>query len=214
MYNVTCPTGPDMRDPRTLDWTAHRSRALIGFDLDTDPAWFGVPVNPMEPNLPAGRGELWHAAGEAVAADALVFNTDRDGFRELLMIVREDGYGYAVPGGCLDAIGDDGDTETPLSAAVRELGEEASLFLSPTAFVPQRARYVPDPRAARHAWMVTVPHVAELHMATPPVVVARDDARRALWLPAGSWAQLESAVRARGGDVFAAHVPMLRDLLR
>lgn len=202
MFNVTVQNGPDATDPRSIDWDLRLSRAVIGFDLDAS----GLPLNPVEPYLPEGRGELWHW-GEAVAADAIVFNTDAAGFRELLMIDREDDYGYALPGGCLDA------GETPLAAVARELTEETGLALSPTAFAMQRARYVTDPRAGRHAWMVTVPGIAQLHMAAPPAVVGTDDARRALWLPAGSYTELEAAVRARGGRLFAAHVQMLHDLL-
>ncbi|MCD0442480.1 NUDIX hydrolase [Glycomyces sp. A-F 0318] len=202
MFNTTVTGGPDAADPREIDWPTRMGRAVIGFDLDAS----GLPLNPMEPYLPAGRGELWHW-GEAVAADAIVRNTDADGFRELLMIERDDDHGYALPGGGLD------EDETPLAAVVRELAEETGLALSPTAFRMDRARYVPDPRAGRHAWMVTVPGVAALHMATPPAVVGTDDARRALWLPAGSYAELEAAVRARGGKVFAAHQAMLHDLL-
>jgi ADP-ribose pyrophosphatase len=202
MFNVTVQDGPDTTDPRSIDWRLRQSRAVVGFDLDTN----GLPVNPLEPDLPEGRGELWHW-GEAVAADAIVFNTDAAGFRELLMIERDDNHGYALPGGCLD------EGETPLAAAVRELTEETGLALSPTAFAMRHARYVPDPRAARNAWMVTVPGVVELHMAAPPAVVGTDDARRAVWLPAGSYAELEAAVRSRGARLFAAHAAMLRDVL-
>ena len=85
MFNVTVQDGPDATDPRSIDWRLRQSRAVIGFDLDTN----GLPVNPLEPDLPEGRGELWHW-GEAVAADAIVFNTDAAGFRELLMIERDD----------------------------------------------------------------------------------------------------------------------------
>lgn len=202
MFNVTVQNGPDTTDPREIDWAARMGRAVIGFELESS----GLPLNPMESWLPEGRGELWHW-GEAIAADAVVTNTDATGARSLLMIERDDNHGYALPGGCLD------EGENPLAAAVRELAEETRLELSPTAFTMQRARYVPDPRAGRNAWMVTVPGVAELHMAAAPAVVGTDDARRAVWLPAGTYAELKTAVKSLGGRLFAAHEAMLRDLL-
>ncbi|GAA2267134.1 hypothetical protein GCM10009853_020480 [Glycomyces scopariae] len=202
MYNVTSQNGPDETDPQRIDWGLHRRRAVIGFEFDVN----GLPVNPIEPDLPEGRGELWHW-GEAVNGDAIVTNTDAESRRELLMIERDDDHGYAVPGGGLDP------DEDGLAAIVRELAEETRLRLSPTAFRVQRARYVPDPRAGRHAWMVTIPGRADLHMATPPAVVGTDDARRAVWLRASTYAELEAAVIARGGRIFKAHEAMLRDLL-
>ena len=202
LYNVTVQDGPDTTDPHTIDWAARQGRAQIHFDLDAE----GLPVNPVEPYLPAGRGGLWHW-GEAVAADAVVTVVDTDGTRRVLMVERDDDHGWALPGGMLDP------GETHEAAAVRELAEETGLNLSPLVFVSRPRRYVPDPRAGRNAWVVTIPSSATLYANRPgwlPAVDGRDDARRAEWLPAGSYAELSRAVRALGGTVFAAHVELLR----
>ncbi|WP_335986520.1 NUDIX domain-containing protein [Glycomyces sp. MUSA5-2] len=202
MYNTTCHGGPDATDPAAIDWDLRRRRAVIGFSLDAN----GLPVNPIQPDLPEGRGELWHW-GEAAASDAVVTLIDADGRRWLLVIERDDDYGVGVPGGGLEP------DETPEAAVVRELWEETNLDLTEAAFTRQRARYVPDPRAGRNAWMVTVPFTAVLHTSTFPEVEGRDDARQALWLRADTYADFAAAVSARGEHVFPAHVDMLRDLL-
>lgn len=199
MYNVTVSDGPDTTDPRTIDWPARQERALIDFGIDAS----GLPVNPIEPYLPAGRVDLWHW-GEAVAADAIVTAIDPTGARRVLMVEREDGHGWALPGGMLDP------GETHEAAAVRELAEETGLHLSPLVFTSRPRRYVSDPRAGRGAWVVTVPSVAILFTDTLPSVDGRDDARRAEWLPAGSYAELAAAVETRGSRVFPAHVDLLR----
>ena len=199
MYNVTVSDGPDTTDPHAIDWAQRQARALIPFKLDEA----GLPVNPREPDLPEGRGGLWHW-GEAVAADAIVTAIDPTGARRVLMVERADGHGWALPGGMLDP------GETHEAAAVRELAEETGLHLSPLSFTSRPRRYVPDPRAGRGAWVVTVPSVATLFTDTLPAVDGRDDARRAEWLPAGSYAELAAAVETRGSRVFPAHVDLLR----
>ena len=62
---------------------------------------------------------------------------------------------------------------------------------------------------------MTLPVVANLgeRDALPPVL-GDDDARRAMWVRADSYADLVGWLRREyGGEVFAAHVRMLRDLL-
>ncbi len=199
MYNTTVQGGPDATDPRAIDWPARQARAVVPFGLDAD----GLPVNPMFPDLPEGRGELWHW-GEAVAADAIVIAWAATGAARLLMIEREDGNGWALPGGMLDP------GETAEVAVRRELAEETGLELPGWMFSMRPGRYVPDPRAGRHAWMVTVPGVAVLLTDTPPTVAAADDAARAQWLPATTYDELTDAVEALGGRIFPAHVDLLR----
>jgi len=203
-YNLTVARGVDV-DPRTLDWRLRQERALVPFDLDAA----GLPLNPIAPDLPSGRGQLRHW-GEAVAADAVVIATTVPSGRHVLLVERGDGHGWAVPGGMLD------DGETPLQAAVRELEEETGLRLSSEGFRTGPGRYVPDPRAARHAWMVTVPNVCIMFAGDDgdlPEVEGRDDARRAAWLRANDYAQLCDSLQAYDGHVFAAHIDLLRDLL-
>jgi ADP-ribose pyrophosphatase len=193
-------------DPTRIDWQGRQSRALIPFLVIE-----GRPVNPGELTGRLGRNEmgLW---GETPCADALVTATTNEGtLRWLLMVERGDGYGWAVPGGRIEA-GEDG-----VRAAIRELGEETGLLLDTgdvTRVLP--ARYVPDPRSSDEAWAVTVPvhfgfacRVTEL-----PQVAGADDARRAAWVPAQTYDEL--AVHLEGqyfGQAFAAHRQMLREFL-
>src|SRR5690554_360552 len=104
-------------DPTRIDWEQRLRHAAIPF-LVVD----GRPVNPAAPTgIRRGRGELGHW-GEAQAADAAV-TAHHSGRRWLLMIERDDGHGWALPGGHVDP------GETAVAAAVRELREETGLTL-------------------------------------------------------------------------------------
>jgi ADP-ribose pyrophosphatase len=192
-------------DPSRIDWAARQAVAAIPFRVVD-----GRPVSPGAPTgIRYGRGELGHW-GEQVCADALVTLIDEAGDAWLLMVERLDGHGWALPGGKVDP-----EDKTPAAAAVRELAEETGLVFTgkPRKVFP--ARYVPDPRASDEAWMVTVPTWIDLgtvrHM---PAVAGGDDARRAEWVRADSYAALVAHLEATyRGRVFAAHRPMLADLL-
>ncbi|MBB4917420.1 NUDIX domain-containing protein [Streptosporangium saharense] len=193
-------------DPRRIDWAARLQAAAIPFEVID-----GRPVNPGRNRYPTGirygRGELGHW-GEKVAADALV-TAHYDGGRWLLMVERDDGHGWAAPGGCLD------DGEAPVDAAIRELAEETGLVLGDgVIWTVLPVRYVPDPRATDEAWMVTWPATADLgEVAELPAVTGADDARHAAWVRADSYRAVVAALADVGGSVFAAHVSLLRDLL-
>ena len=150
---------------------------------------------PARARPPRPDRNLWHW-GEAVAADAIVTAIDPTG-AWVLMVERADGHGWVDvdPG------------ETHEAAAVRELAEETGLHLSPLSFTSRPRRYVPDPRAGRGAWVVTVPSVATLFTDTLPAVDGRDDAARAEWLPADSYSALAAAVAA-GGRIFPTRRPV------
>lgn len=186
-------------DPTEIDWRSRQARALIRFKVVD-----GRPVNPVEPHLPGGRNELGHW-GEKPAADALVFATHH-GRRHALMVLRDDGHGWAIPGGCIDP------GETPAQAASRELSEEAAYRVPARAWRVGRAEYVPDPRASREAWMVTVLCSYDLGAVEElPVVVGGDDAARAGWIPAGSYNELAAHLRREySGVVFPGHIDMLK----
>jgi ADP-ribose pyrophosphatase len=199
-------------DPTRIDWLARQAAAAIPFEVTG-----GRPVNPCETTaIRYGRNEMgrW---GEMLMADALVTVTlPPFGARYLLMVERDDGYGWAVPGGHVEP------GETGLHAAVRELAEETGLalfggetFLTLSAFRALAPRYVPDPRASDEAWAVTIPvHIDLGTRDTLPAVTGGDDARRAEWVPADSYGYLTDALETRyGGSVFAAHVDMLRQFL-
>jgi ADP-ribose pyrophosphatase len=187
-------------DPALIDWPARLAAAAIPYAVTAD----GRPVNPRaSTGITRGRNELgrW---GENLMADALV-TVIVSGGRLVLMVERGDGLGWAVPGGAADP------GETGEQAALRELAEETGLIAPAGAYRRElRPVYVPDPRASDEAWAVTVPVIIDLdEMPAPPPVAGADDARRAAWLPAASYAEMAAAVAALGGRVFPAHVEML-----
>lgn len=191
-------------DPARIGWPARQACAAIPFDVIE-----GRPVNPCESTpVRHGRNEMgfW---GENLMADALVTVTCGH-YRYLLMVERDDGYGWAVPGGHVDP------GEAGIQAATRELAEETGLAVAPDACQAMPPRYVPDPRASDEAWAVTVPVHIDLggSLLGPPHVEGGDDARRAEWIRADSYGDLTSDLARRyGGRVFAAHADMLRGFL-
>ncbi|WP_431897290.1 NUDIX domain-containing protein [Nonomuraea sp. bgisy101] len=192
-------------DPTQIDWASRLATAAIPF-----PVIDGRPVNPCESTgIRYGRNELGHW-GEQLAADAIVTANTTSG-RWLLLVERSDGHGWAVPGGYVEP------GEGPEAAGVRELAEETGLVLDGVARQVLPARYVPDPRASDEAWMVTVPvtfKLSALFAVDLPAVVGADDAKRARWVRANSYADLVNQLKTSyDGQVFRAHRLMLSDLL-
>jgi ADP-ribose pyrophosphatase YjhB (NUDIX family) len=212
-------------DPREIDWARRQAAAVIPFKVVD-----GRPINPCQKTgIEHGRNELGHW-GEQVCADAFVTAEDRHGHRWLVMVERGDGYGWALPGGTREG------HEDVLNTASRELAEETGLtadvlyavieattseedvdMVWESAWRVLAARYVPDPRASDEAWMVSVPvriHLGVLDRAAFPVPVGADDAARAEWVRADSYAVMVASLEETyGGRVFAAHEAMLSDLL-
>lgn len=193
-------------DPTRIDWAPRQAAAAIPFEVID-----GRPVNPAEQtSVRYGRNELGHW-GEQLAADALVTATDQDGRRWIVMVERSDGHGWALPGGHVDP------GEAAPDAAVRELAEETGLVLPAAPWQATPPRYVPDPRASDEAWMVTVLCTADLgtlDRADFPTVVGADDARRATWVHADTYATLTHHLTGLyGGRVFSAHIDMLTRFL-
>lgn len=138
------------------------------------------------------------------AADAAVFAAGPEGTVHLLMIIRGDGLGLALPGGHIDP------GERPFGAALRELEEETGLRIDPLTVpawvMPERA--VPDPRKP----MVTTPVIFDLgQLPRLPEVDGADDADSAMWIPVDHVAEMLGGARFR--EVFAAHRPMLVEIL-
>lgn len=192
-------------NPASIDWPARQAAAAIPFQVVN-----GRPINPCQKtSIRHGRNELGHW-GEQLCADAIVTaHTAHD--RALVMVERADGHGWALPGGVVEP------GEWPAVAALRELREETGLRLGGGPWRVLPARYVPDPRASDEAWMVTVPvrvHLGTIDGTDLPGVVGADDARRAEWVCAGTYAALvEYLQRVYGGRVFAAHEALLAELL-
>ncbi|MFI7145123.1 NUDIX domain-containing protein [Nonomuraea sp. NPDC050022] len=192
-------------DPAQIDWASRLAAAAIPFQVID-----GRPVNPCETTgIRYGRNELGHW-GEQMAADAIVTAHTEAG-RWLVMVERSDGHGWAIPGGYVEP------GEDPEAAAVRELAEETCLNLSSMSRQVLPARYVPDPRASDEAWMVTLPvrfDLGAVRYSDLPAVVGADDAKRAAWVWANSYAHLDAYLSGfDAGRVFRAHQAMLRDLL-
>lgn len=194
-YNAAGDYDPSI-SPLEIDWAVRQRQAVVPFEVAS-----GLPLNPIQAGLPAGRGSLRHW-GEATCADAFVIGVGDGGGRRLLMVERGDGRGWALPGGKVDP------GETALAACVRELAEETSLQLDPRGFMMLEARGVPDPRAGANAWMVTVPGVTLVAGDPLPPVRGLDDAVDAAWIQADSWEQLTSEVQ-----VFSAHADLICSVL-
>lgn len=189
--------GTDPLDPTEIDWSERQARALIPFEVRE-----GRPRCPQADHQIIrpiyGRNDMrfW---GENPMADALVTATCR-GVRYVLLIEREDGAGWAMPGGAIEP------GETPLFTAKRELREETGLIIPMSWFDGlDEPRWVPDPRGSMEAWAVTVVACCDLgEVDTLPEVRGGDDARRAEWCTIYA---VEDALE--NGEIFPAHREIL-----
>lgn len=201
-------------DPTRIDWAARQAACPLAFA----PGFRLVDGRPVSPGVPTsvrhGRYRLGHW-GPQLCADTLITAKDQYGHRWILLIERrgDDGTsGWALPGGYVEA------GEDPVDAALREVGEETGFRLNRArvSYVAMPPRYVPDTRESDESWMVTVPVRVDLGdgFEVFPVVVGRDDAKRAAWVPADTYDVLTSHLAdVHGGHVFAAHRPMLAEAL-
>ncbi|MEV0662969.1 NUDIX domain-containing protein [Actinomadura luteofluorescens] len=191
-------------DPTRIVWAA-RQPALIPFEVVN-----GRPVNPREKTpIQRGRNQLGGWA-ENLTADALASALDEFGNRWIVLVERNRGRGWGLPGGFQDP------GETSVVAACRELREEASLDLRNKTWRSMPPRYVPSKRSSDEAWIVTVPCTVDLGILNRhdfPRLIARDDAIKAAWVRANTLHELTAYLKdVHGGEVTSEnHVGMLTD---
>lgn len=176
------------------NWRARQSNAVVPFTLDG----FRWPLNPNGRTGRTGRNlGKW---GENAAADPIVV-AGQGNDRHVLLIRRGDIGVWAIPGGMVDP------GETAPAALVRELREETGVDLSNLTPTIIARRYVDDWRNTDHAWVCTTAALYQL----PDVVAATagDDAVAAAWWPFTDLAALAEAITVAGGQLYAAHEPLL-----
>ncbi|MFS8103711.1 NUDIX domain-containing protein [Lentzea alba] len=176
------------------NWPARQVTALVPFTLN---AW-GWPLNPTGRTGRTGRKlGKW---GENAAADPIVV-AGRGRNRRVLLIKRGDIGVWAIPGGMVDP------GETAPAALVRELREETGVDLGDLTPTVIARRYVDDYRNTDHAWICTSSALYQLRGVVP--ATAGDDAVAAAWWPFTNLTALEDAILAAGGQLYAAHTPLL-----
>lgn len=199
-----------LHDALHTDWTVHISAALHGpmqaillqhrQDLADWP--LGQPTLQHTAGDTPTVEELWDI-GENHAADAVVVAECAGAFYWLL-VRRDDGGGWAIPGGFLDR------DEFPADAALRELREETGLEVSVQPHVLATGRAVDDPRNTTDRWIVTNVFLFFLPgLSSLPSVTAGDDAEMARWFRGDTVDDLTVAVRQVGGQLYRPHPPLL-----
>lgn len=180
-------------DPTMIDFAPRQAVALLPY-LVVD----GRPLNPIGRTGRTGRNlGLW---GENAAADPVVI-ADTAAGPHVLLIRRSDCGQWAFPGGMVDP------GETAPAALVRELCEETGVDLSDASPVVLARTYVDDPRNSDQAWVCST--VALFRVPVPLEAVGSDDALDARWFPFTSLDRLCGAITAEGGQLYAAHTPLL-----
>ncbi len=148
-----------------------------GYKLDD----YGRPLHPWlrdmatDPNIGVvtGKGAYWHW-GPNRAADPIVVTADE--VPKVLLIQRRDTGAWALPGGFIDG------GEAAVSAAKRELFEEAGLLLIGDGGREIYNGVVADTRTTAHSWAETTALLWKIDEEQP--VVAGDDAKDAKWCAA------------------------------
>ncbi|GLZ36344.1 hypothetical protein Lesp02_85310 [Lentzea sp. NBRC 105346] len=191
-------TEPYLTPHDVPDWPARQAAAIVPFAFD---GW-RWPLNPTGRTGRSGRNlGKW---GENAAADpTVVAGRGRD--RRVLLIQRGDIGVWAIPGGMVDP------GETAPAALVRELREETGVDLGDLTPTVVARGYVDDWRNTDHAWVCTTAALYRLPDVVP--ATAGDDAVAAAWWPFGDLTALGEAITAAGGQLYAAHVPLLNAAL-
>lgn len=186
-----------------IDWTGHVPQNLANA--------VQMQFNQVHEDLvdwPVGRPTklvtpLRHA-GDNHAADAAVVCTV-DGVQYLLLGEREDGAGWAIPGGRIE------EDESSEGAALRELLEETGLDAAGVAgWQLTRSMPVDDHRNTEDRRVVTDLFLFDLgEVGELPQVTAGTDLVRVEWFPFVNLHDVLRAITGRGGIVFRPHPPLL-----
>lgn len=181
-------------DPTLIDFAPRQAAALVPYDVVD-----GRPRNPAGRTGLVGRNlGVW---GEKAAADAIVITADA----QVLLILRDDCYQWALPGGGVES------GEDAQDAAIRELAEETGVVLSGLGAEMVSRGYVADPRATDEAWICSTAML--LRVPAPIDAVGGTDALEARWFPCHAFAALNDAVRQAGSQLYPPHVPLLTEAI-
>jgi 8-oxo-dGTP diphosphatase len=207
---IDLPDGPWTKSNDNLP-TPEKTQAFLdaGYSVDTS----GRPVHPRiaemltnpEIGVITGRGKYWNWGPNRTADPIVITREERP---RILLIKRTDNGKWALPGGFVD------EDELPQDASLRELGEEATLYLDE----PGTEIYhdvVADERTTANSWAETTAFIYVVDEALP--VVAGDDAEDARWFPLDNLRVLHGSHRMlvnRGLERLGLPIPQtIRDTL-
>ena len=185
----------DYVDPSVSNAVRMQFNQIHG-DLNDWP--FGRPTRVITPLRHAGDN---HAADVAVVCTV-------DGVRYILLGARDDGAGWAIPGGRIE------NGESSEDAALRELLEETHLDATGVpSWQLTRSLPVDDPRNTQNQRVVTDLFLFDFGtVADLPAVAAGTDLTRVEWFPFVGRNDVLQAVAGRGAVVFRPH-PALLDIV-
>lgn len=147
--------------------------------------------------MTAAVERLWEV-GDNQAVDAAVV---ADG--HLLLVLRRDGGGWALPGGFKDA------GESDIQAMLRELLEETGVDASGVEPQLFDRHVVDDPRNERDRWITT--RLGVFQLPVRPAARAGDDAADVRWVPLADAGQVDAALRAGTGvGLYRPHPPLVQ----
>jgi ADP-ribose pyrophosphatase len=121
----------------------------------------------------------------------------------LLLVLRGDGGGWALPGGMVEPGEDD------IDAMSRELREETGVMPATEPELIGGRVDVDDPRNTPNAWITT--QLGVFVMDVQPDAVGADDAVDACWVVLGTPGFVDDQLQAATGTgLYPAHVPLVQ----
>ena len=160
------PDGPWAINETVVGPTDQEIQSFLdqGLALDTNNRpvhpWLDEMIVSPEIGVVTGRGFYWRW-GPNQAADTILIAKETN---SILLIDRSGTGQWALPGGMLDKL-DDGSFEDPLTAAIREFAEEASVDIGALRDQMQQVYQgiVADSRATANAWVETTAFLAQIN---------------------------------------------------